>query len=131
LIVRLADSGRQSIDVVDAEKRVHPLDYQQFVTRHMCSLGDVAEWRMAKSGNATPAALIVRVDAREDLGNPEKATQSYYAVAKITPDSVCVTDRIPERAQTPEEVRRTADSAPRRPCARPLPPLTAGGETAR
>ncbi len=126
LIVRRVDSGRQSIDVVDAAQRVHPLDYQEFVTRHMSNLDGNAEWRVAaRDGKQVPIALIVRVQAREDNDNPEKVTRSYLAVAKLAPETACVTGTMPEG--TPEaEVRRTADSALERPCAQPLPPMTSG-----
>src|SRR5262245_17785860 len=47
LIVRRVDAGRRSIDVVDPERRVFPLEYQEFVTRHMSTLAHQAEWRIA------------------------------------------------------------------------------------
>lgn len=122
LIMRRVDSGRRSIDVVDAAQQAFPLDYQEFVTRHMFTLGDKAEWRVAvKDGSQVPVALIVRVRAQEDGDEPEKVTRSYFAVAKIEPGGACVTDRIPEDEQPEAEVRKTADSARERPCAPALP----------
>lgn len=132
LIVRRVDSGRQSIDVVDAAQRVLPLNYQEFVTRHMSTLDGKAEWRVAtRDGKQIPIALIVRVQAREDNDNPEKVTRSYLAVAKITPKEACVTDRIPEGTQSEAEVRSAADSAQERQCAPPQPRMTADGAVIR
>jgi hypothetical protein len=132
LIVRSVDAGRQSIDVVDPAQRAIPLNYQEFITRHMSSLDGTAEWRVAtKDGKRIPIALIVRVQAREDNDNPEKVTRSYLAVAKITPNETCVTDRIPEGAQSEADARRAADSAQARTCAPPQPPMTADGVVVR
>lgn len=132
LIVRRVDSGRQSIDVVDSAQRVLPLNYHEFVTRHMATLDESAEWRVAtKDGQQVPIALIVRVQAHEDNDTPEKVTHSYLAVAKITPNEVCVTDRIPEGAQSEPEVRSAADSAQARQCAPPQPPMTVDGAVVR
>ena len=132
LIVRRVDAGRQSIDVVDLAQRVFPLDYHEFVTRHMSTLDGKAEWRVAtKDGKRVPIALIVRVQAREDNDNPEKVTRSYFAVAKVTPNEVCVTDRIPEGVQSEAEVHRAADSAQERQCAPAQPRITVAGAVVR
>jgi len=132
LIVRRVDAGRQSIDVVDSAHRVLPLNYHEFVTRHMSTLDDKAEWRVAtKDGKQVPIALIVRVQAREDNANPEKVTRSYLAVAKIMPNEACVTDRIPEGAQSDAAARSAADSAPERPCAPLQPSVTVDGVVVR
>jgi hypothetical protein len=132
LIVRRVDAGRQLIDVVDPAQRVLPLNYHEFITRHMSTLYGKAEWRVAtKDGKRVPIALIVRVQAREENDNPEKVTRSYLAVAKITPNEACVTDRIPEGAQSEAEVRIVADSAQERQCAPPQPRMTVDGAVVR
>lgn len=132
LIVRRVDAGRRSIDLVDATRRAFPLDYHVFVTRHMATLSDSAEWRVAtRDGRQVPIALIVRVRAREDAAEPERVTRTYVAVAKVTPTEVCVTDRIPDDARSAAEVRGLADAAPARPCAPAQPPMTAGGAVVR
>jgi hypothetical protein len=126
LIVRRVDSGRRSIDVVDPAQRVMPLNYQDVVTRHMSSLADSAEWRVAnRDGRQVPLALVVRVRAREDGDQPEKVTASYAAVAKITSNEVCVTDRIADGPQAEAAIRAAADSAQGRACAPALPRLAA------
>jgi hypothetical protein len=120
LIVRRVEAGRRSIDVVDPTKQVLPLRYEEFVTRQMSTLGGEAEWRvLTTDGKPVPLALIVRVEAREDIDDPEKVTGSYLAVAKITPAETCVTDAIPDGTMSRDEVLRAADSAPQRPCAPP------------
>jgi hypothetical protein len=124
LIIRRAEAGRRSIDVVDPAQRVLPLRYEEFVTRHMSSLEEKAEWRaITRAGKPVPVALIVRVQAREDVDNPEKVTRTYLAIAKIMPGQACVTERIAEGTRSQAEVYRAADSAPSKPCASPLPPL--------
>jgi len=132
LILRRVDAGRQSIDVVDTAKRVLPLNYQDFITRHMSTLDGRVEWRVAtKDGKPVPIALIVRVQAREDNDQPEKVTDAYIAVAKITPNETCVTDRIVAGTQSEADVRSRADSAQERLCAPPQPPMTRDGNVIR
>ena len=132
LIVRRVDSGRRSIDLVDPAGRVYPLHYEEFVTRHMSTLSDKAEWRVGtRNGRQVPVALIVRVQAREDASRPETVTRTYAAVAKITPDAACVTDVVPESAQSATELRSAAESAQDRPCAPPRPPMAVDGAAIR
>lgn len=132
LIVRQVDSGRQSIDIVDPAQRAFPLDFHEFVTRHMFSIDRTVEWRVTtKDAKNLPIALIVRVRARESQSNPETVTRSYLVVAKITPNEMCVTDRIAEGSLSQEEVRSAADSAHARGCLAPQPPMTVDGATVR
>jgi hypothetical protein len=118
LIVRRAEAGRDSVDVADPAGRLHPLRFQETVTRAMSNVAGQAEWRMA---GREPAGLIVRLEAREDAGDPEKVTRTLLAVAKITPAGACVTRVLTEDLQTREEARREADGARNKPCAQPLP----------
>jgi hypothetical protein len=129
LRVRKVESGRTSLDVVDSTGTARPLNLQDTVTRHMANLTGQAEWRVATTatGAPSPIALIVRVQAREDDEDPEKVTQTYLTVAKITPDSACVTDRLPEGAQSADQLRAAADTARQRPCVSALPPRNASG----
>lgn len=132
LVIRRVDSGRQSIDIVDSAQQTFPLNYHEVVTRFMSDLANNAEWRVAnRDGKQVPVALIVRVHAHEDLDTPEKVTRSYFAVAKITPDEACVTDRIAEGTRSEAELRSMADSAPERPCAPAQPPITIDGTVVR
>ncbi len=129
LHVRKVESGRTSIDVVDPGGNARPLHLQDTVTRHMANLTGQAEWRVTTTGGGAPlpVALIVRVQAREDDEDPEKVTRTYLTVAKITAETACVTDRIPEGAQPADELRAAADSARQRPCVPVLPQRNAGG----
>ncbi|MCZ2152522.1 MAG: hypothetical protein LC114_01265, partial [Bryobacterales bacterium] len=123
LIVRRVESGLKSVDVVDEAGSIHPLAFQDTVTRAMSNLKGAAEWRVdERNGKQTPIALLIHVEAREDQDEPEKVTQTYIAVAKITPNGACVTDRIVDGTRTPEQLQEIADSAPDRACTPTLPP---------
>ncbi len=132
LIVRQVEAGRESVEVVDAANRTHALNYQEFITRSMSNLEGKAEWRVeTKDGRQSPAALIVRVQAREDAGDPEQVTHTYLAVAKITADEACVTDRIDAAGRQQDAIRAVADSARARPCATAQPQATDRGGAGR
>jgi len=110
------DDARMSISVVAPGGKKSELSYWQVITSNFSSLGNKAEWRVTTvKGKTTPVALIVRVNANEDPSNPQKTT-SYLAVAKITAEKTCVTDKIGPGATANEEARRAADSAATRPC---------------
>ncbi|HEX8772512.1 MAG TPA: hypothetical protein VF735_02835 [Pyrinomonadaceae bacterium] len=107
---------RMSISVIAPGGKKSELSYWQVITSAFSSLGNKAEWRVQKVGAKTvPVALIVRVNASENPENPGKTT-SYLAVAKITPQRTCVTDKIAQGARANEEARRAADSAASKPC---------------
>ena len=111
LLVEDEDS-RQSVTVVAPDGKKHPLNYWQVVTTAFSSLGEKAEWRVERKGaQVRPYALIVRVNASENPEKPEQKT-SYLAVAKLTAQEVCVTDKV----KTNEEARAAADAAADRQC---------------
>jgi hypothetical protein len=68
-----------------------------------------------QNGKLVPVALIVRYNASEDPETPNK-TMSYLAVAKITPTTICVTERISPGPKANEDARRAADVASTKPC---------------
>lgn len=106
------DDLRQSVTVVTPDGRKHPLNYWQVITTAFSSLGEKAEWRVEKKGGKVkPYALIVRVNASENPEAPDRKT-SYLAVAKLTADKVCVTDKV----KTNEEARQAADASAGKPC---------------
>ncbi len=106
----LDDDDRMSVTVVAPDGKEHPLDYWSVVTTAFSSLGEKAEWRVVQK---KPVALIVRVNSV----NPEtERPLSYLAVAKITPQAICVTDVVPSSPTANEEARQAADSAADRPC---------------
>lgn len=122
LIMRHVDSGRKSIDVLTPRKKEFPLDYQEFITRHMSHLEDKAEWRiLIKNQKEIPIALVVRVHVHESEDGPERITHSYLAVAKITSDEICITDRILDVSVSREQILNVADSAQKKECLQPLP----------
>jgi hypothetical protein len=122
LTVRQVESGRTSIDVTDPSGKAFPLRYQEVITRFMFGLEPQAEWRiLTENGKPTPIALIVTLHAHEDPSDPAKATATYVAVAKITAQEICVTDKLPKQAPPDEAVRQAAASARNRPCLAPLP----------
>jgi hypothetical protein len=107
---------RTTITIVAPNGKKHPLDYWHVVTNAFSTVGEKAEWRVIKSkGKLLPTALIVRVNASEDAENSEKIT-SYLAVAKITAQKICVTDKINPGATQNEEARHAADSSAKKAC---------------
>lgn len=115
LLVEDADA-RQSVTVLAPDGKRHPLNYWQVITTAFSTVGEKAEWRVEREGtNARPIALIVRVSANENPDSPQKKT-SYLAVAKITPEKICVTARVKGGATANEEARRAADTSAWEPC---------------
>jgi len=112
----LDDDARQSVTVVTPEGQEHALDYWHVVTGHFSFLGEKAEWRMVKrGGKLVPIALIVRVYANENPEAPNQRT-SYLAVAKITPEKICVTAKIKATTTANAAARRAADASAGKPC---------------
>jgi hypothetical protein len=110
------DDARQSVTVLTPDGRRHPLQYWRVVTTAFSTVGDKAEWRVErKGGKVVPIALIVRVYANENPDAPDERT-SYLAVAKITPEKVCVTEKIKGGATANEDARRAADASAAKPC---------------
>ncbi|HYN80543.1 MAG TPA: hypothetical protein VES88_03510 [Gemmatimonadaceae bacterium] len=118
----LDDDARQSITVVTPGGTNHPLDLWQVVTYAFSSVGGKAEWRVARSkGKISPVALIVRVNASEDSANPSRLT-SYLAVVKVTPEKICVTQKIPPGAKANDTARQAADTAQTAACLKEVAP---------
>jgi hypothetical protein len=132
LIIRHVGSGRQSINIVTPSQHEFPLEYHEFITRHMFHLDDKAEWRVLMNNEKKiPIALIVRVQTHENLDEPEQVTHSYLALTKITPDEICVTDKIPSGSLSQAEVHSAADSAWEKDCLEPQPHLIIDGVIVR
>jgi hypothetical protein len=110
------DDARESITVVSPNGRKHPLNFWSVISTGFSSVGQKAEWRVTKrNGKIVPVALIVRFDASENPEDSSKVT-SYLAVTKITPQKICVTDKIPPGATANEDARRAADASADKPC---------------
>lgn len=73
-----------------------------------------AEWRVkTEHGKVVPVALIVRVDPMNDASTIDRP---FLAVAKITKNEICITDKITPGANENTEARSAADSAALKPC---------------
>jgi hypothetical protein len=102
---------RQNVIVVTPMGAKHSLDLWDVISGGFSYVGPRAEWRMNKG----PVALILRYNASEDPEHPDHKT-SYLVVAKITPEEICVTDKIASGATANTDARRAADGASTKPC---------------
>jgi hypothetical protein len=110
------DDARMSVTVIKPNGRKYPLEYWNVITSGFSSVGEKAEWRVVRqNGKVVPVALIVRVNTNENSEVPEQKT-SYLAVAKITAQGICVTDKIGPGATMNEDARRAADASANKPC---------------
>ena len=110
------DDARQSVTVLAPGGKRHPLNYWQVITSGFSNVGDKAEWRVERDkGRVRAIALIVRVYAHENPDAPNERT-SYLAVAKITSEKVCVTEKLKGGATANAEARRAADASADKPC---------------
>lgn len=103
---------RQNITVITPKGAEHSLELWSVVSSGFSSVGPKVEWRI--NGKA-PVALIIRYNANEDAEAPNKL-MSYLAVAKITANEICVTEKISPGPKANEDARRAADAASTRPC---------------
>lgn len=110
------DDARESITVFGPDRKAHPLNLWQVVSTGFSSVGRKAEWRVTtKNGKQVPIALIVRFNASENPEDSSKIT-SYLVVAKVAPQTICVTDKIGPSATANEEARKAADTSADKPC---------------
>lgn len=115
LLVQNTDA-RQSVSVMTPDGQLHSLKYPQVISAAFSRLGEKAEWRVEKrEGKVLPIALIMRVYAYENPNSPNERTP-YVAVAKITAEKICVTNRLEGGAKANEEARRAADVSAGKPC---------------
>ena len=116
---RESGDGRESITVISPNGKQHQLEFWNVISSAFSNVGEKAEWRVIrKKGKVVPVALIVRFTASENSGDTTKPTSliSYLAVAKITPQKICVTDKIPPSRTANEEARAAADASADKPC---------------
>ena len=107
---------RQDITVITPKGKEHSLELWTVVSSGFSSVGPKVEWRLAtQKGKTAPVALIVRYNASEDPEAPNKL-MSYLAVAKITANEICITEKISPGPKANEEARRAADVASTKPC---------------
>jgi hypothetical protein len=118
----LDDDARQSITVVTPGGKKHPLDFWDVITGAFSNVGTKAEWRVSRNKRkVSPVALIIRVNANEDVENPTRLT-SYLAVVKMTPEKICVTHKIPPGATANDNARQAADTAQSAACLKEVTP---------
>jgi hypothetical protein len=114
--------GRESITVISPNGKKHQLEFWNVISNAFSHVGEKAEWRVIrKKGKVVPVALIVRFTASEYSGDTSKPTSliSYLAVTKITPQKICVTDKIAPSGTANEEARAAADASADKPCVEP------------
>ena len=110
------DDSRESITVFGPDRKAHQLNFWHVVSSGFSSVGEKAEWRVTtKKGKVVPMALIVRFVASENPEDSSKTT-SYLVVAKITPQKICVVEKIAPSATANEDARRAADASADKPC---------------
>ena len=106
----LDDDARMSVNVISPDERSFELDFWGHF-RNFSYVGEQAEWRM-KGKN--PVALIIRYNV-SDRGDGDKKT-SYLMVAKITKNSVCVTNIVRPGKNQNLTAQKLADKAAAKPC---------------
>lgn len=122
LMVRHVGAGRQSIDVITPSNEAFPLNLQDFFGRNMYHLGRKVEWRaLNKDGMRNPFALIVEVQVHGDMEAPQRVTQSFFALSKITPNEICVTHRVPANDLSHAQLWELADRSVRMDCQKATP----------
>jgi len=104
---------RTSVNVIDPSGKSFPLNFYDTITGHFSTLGNKAEWLGEKKG--APSALIVRVNASENVDKPSEIT-SYLAVAKITSSEICVTDKVVPSPKMNEVARMAAAGSATKAC---------------
>lgn len=120
-LVVINEDQKMSVSIVTPDGKEHSLRYWSVITHRFSSLGEKAEWRIeTREGKPVPTALTVQVNAYEDEHNPYKETP-YFAVAKITAQEICVTDRIPPGPKAAAAARKAAEGAAAKACLKPLP----------
>lgn len=108
---------REDITIVDAQGTKHVLDLPSVIDGGFSYVGAKAEWRVKKKGTTvTPIALIVRFFTQHTDDNDKRTTKQYLVVAKITPNTVCVTDSVISSATMNIQARRKADTAASHTC---------------
>jgi hypothetical protein len=106
--------------VISPTGEKHQLEFWNVISSAFSHVGERAEWRVIrKKSKVVPIALIVRFTSSENSsGDTPKPTSliSYLAVAKLTPQKICVTAKIAQSATANEEARRAADASADKPC---------------
>lgn len=117
-VVNLSTDHTQALDIIDPAGKKHDVDFRGALgTVADVFLGDQIEWRTKEKGKDTkPHAFIIRVNVQKEPGNYDKQ-DSNLAVAKITSETICVTDIVPpSQKDQNDKARELSDTAASRPC---------------
>ncbi len=110
------DDDALTITMVNPRGKKFDLGLREMFTnvKPYADLRAKAEWRVKREhGTVIPVALIVRVDPMNDMSTRDRP---FLAVAKITKQEICMTDKITPGANENTEARHAADIAATRPC---------------
>ena len=110
------DDDALTITMVNPRGKKFDLGLREMFTdvKPYADLRAKAEWRVKREhGTVIPVALIVRVDPMNDMSTNDRP---FLAVAKITKQEICMTDKITPGANENTEARHAADIAATRPC---------------
>jgi hypothetical protein len=109
---------RANIVVVAPDGKEHNLQLPAIINPGFSFLGAKAEWRVRRTGKTIiPKALIVRYIHDSWLDDVQKVKEIHYlAVAKITSNGICVTDRIPASRTMNIKARKAANISSSKPC---------------
>lgn len=117
-VVNISTDHTQGLIITDPAGKSHKIDLRgPLGTAADVFLGDKIEWRTKATEQGTmPYAIIVRVNVQKEPGNYDKQ-DSNLAVAKITKDTICVTDIVPPSQKDQNvKARELSDTAANRQC---------------
>lgn len=116
----LYDDNRMSIDVITPDDRNFPLNYWDIISDGFSNITGQAEWRMApNNGNSIPVALITQFDVTDNSNIDEPRKDIYYVISKITPNEICITNKVTVSNQDDDahnQAIKLADNAISQPC---------------
>lgn len=117
VLIKTRDGRQYYVAVVNSAGTRFPLKLGELVNLHFFILGGSGEWRVqSKNGTMQPIAIILGISTQQDKTKPNLVTNNYFAVAKITPDKVCITNLLSEEDSTIEKLHTLADGAQQKDC---------------
>ena len=109
---------RMSLDVIADGGQPQPLEFWNVASGAFSHLGPSAEWRFPQ-GASQPNALIVRFNAAEQPGQPDRVT-SYLLVVRLAASGSCLVAKLLPGSGQNEAARVAADKAQDSTCLKPL-----------
>ncbi len=107
----------QFLNLLSADGKYLGIDVTK-ISIAAATVGKTLEWRVVKQGKSIkPFALIFRFTVfRHGISEPDQA-ESLLVIAKITKDSVCITDTVkPNVKNQNKQARKLADISRKKPC---------------